>query len=164
MMFDVLKKNDVTVFLAVRQDLLRWGLSKYHGDGSGNPGHLQFRIASGKTSAVNLEPIHVDCSRLETIITECKKAHERKHSLLNALQSEGIAAHPVFYEDFLNNKEKYFSRFLDLLGIEASATDIQKALSKGSRFRKVHPDAISEFVTNHEEVVARIGTPFASWA
>jgi hypothetical protein len=163
MMFEVLKKNNVTVFLAVRQDLLRWGLSKYHGDGSGNPGHLQFKLARQKASSINLEPIHVECSRLEEIITECKNAHECKRRLLNALRSEGIAAHPLRYEDFLNDKEAYFSRFLHLVGIEASACEIQEALSKGAHFRKVHPDAISEFVQNHEEVAERIGSPFAAW-
>lgn len=163
MMFDILKRNDVTVFLAVRQDLLRWALSKYHGDGSGNPGHLQFKLARRETSDFDLEPIHVDCSRLEQIITQCRKAHKRKQRLLNALRSKGIAAHPLRYEDFLNSKQAYFSRLLDLLEIEASGSEIQKALSKGSPLKKVHPDAISEFVTNHEEVAERIGSPFAAW-
>lgn len=163
-MFDVLKRNDVTVFIAVRQDLLRWGLSKYHGDGSGKRGHLQFKVARRKLSGIDLEPIHVDCSRLEKIITECREAHERKRRLLNALQSQDIAAYTLRYEDFLNNKEKYFSRLLDLLEIETSASDIRQTLSKGSPFRKVHSHAISEFVTNHEEVLEKIGTPFAAWS
>jgi hypothetical protein len=163
MMFDLLKSNDVTVFLAVRQDLLRWSLSKYHGDGSGNPGHLQFKLARRKASGLDLEPIHVDCSRLETIIRECRKTHKRKQRLMNALRSEGIAAHPLRYEDFLHSREAYFSRLIGLLGIKVSGSDIQKALSKGLHLRKVHPDTISEFVTNHEEVMERIGSPFSAW-
>ena len=163
MMFDVLKKYDVTVFLAVRQDLLRWGLSKYHGDGTGKPGHLQFKFVRRKASSVDLRPIQVDCTRLEKIIAGCKKAHKRKQRLLNTMRTEGIAAHPLRYEDFLGDKEAYFSRFFDLLGLETSASEIHEALLKGAHFRKVHPSAISEFVTNHEEVVEKIGTPFAAW-
>ncbi len=35
MMIDLLRRNDVVAFMAIRQDTLRWGLSKYHGDGTG---------------------------------------------------------------------------------------------------------------------------------
>ena len=34
-MIDVIVANDLTIFLAVRQDVFRWALSKYHGDGTG---------------------------------------------------------------------------------------------------------------------------------
>jgi hypothetical protein len=163
MMFDVLKKNDVTVFMAVRQDLLRWALSKYHGDGTGQPGHLQFKVALQKDGSHSLEPIHVDCVRLERIIADCKRAHERKRGLVEVLRSQGISAHPIRYEDFLDCKERYFSRFFHLLGVPTSMSEIQEAVSKGAHFKKVHPDDISEFVTNHEEVVERVGTPFVAW-
>lgn len=163
MMFDVLKKHDVTVFMAVRQDVLRWALSKYHGDGTGRPGHLQFKVARGKANGAYLEPIDVDCVRLGRIITKCKTAHGMKRQLMETLRAQGISAHPIRYEDFLDCKERYFSRFFGLLGIETSASEIQEALSKGSHFEKVHPDEISEFVINHEEVVERLGTPYLPW-
>jgi hypothetical protein len=162
LIFDVLRKKHVTVFLAVRQDLLRWGLSRYGWnlpEYNGEARHSQFKGTRGKTSS-----LHVDCSRLEGIITECKQAHERKRRLLSDLRSAGISAHVIRYEDFLDSREKYLLRFLDLLEIEASASDVQEALSKGTRLRKVHPHAIAEFVTNHEEVLERIGSPFVSWA
>ena len=41
-LFAILKKYEVTAFVLIRQDLLRWALSKYHGDGTGQKGHLQF--------------------------------------------------------------------------------------------------------------------------
>ena len=163
MMFDVLKKNNVTAFIAVRQDLLRWALSKYHGDGTGKPGHLQFKVARGKADSVHLEPITVDCVRLGSLIAQCKGAHARKKRLMEDLRSQGISAHPLRYEDFIGCKEQYFSRFFELLGVEMSIAEIQEALSKGSHFKKVHPDDISEFVSNYEEVLDRIGSPFIPW-
>jgi hypothetical protein len=162
-MFNLLKRHDVTVFIAVRQDLLRWALSKYHGDGTGNPGHLQFKVAHGRANGAHLEPITVDCARLEEIIAQCKRAHERKQQLMGDLRSRGISAHSLRYEEFLECKEAYFSRFFTLLGVDVTRSEIQNALSKGSHFKKVHSDEISEFVTNHEEVVARVGAPFVSW-
>jgi len=44
MMINLLQSHNIVAFLAVRQDVLKWGLSKYHGDGTGKPGHLQFRF------------------------------------------------------------------------------------------------------------------------
>lgn len=47
MMFNLLSKHNVTVFFAVRQDLLRWGLSKYRSYYYKGPKQLQFNLARG---------------------------------------------------------------------------------------------------------------------
>lgn len=57
LMIEVLKRHDVTVFLAVRQDLLRWALSLYHGAGTGKPGHRQFKLARGEIRRKDLQTI-----------------------------------------------------------------------------------------------------------
>ena len=164
MMFEVLKRKNVTVFLAVRQDVLKWALSKYHGDGSGKPGHLQFKVARTESSSVPFKPISVDCVRLQTIVDACGRTHERKRRLMEALRSHGITVHVLRYEDFNASKDAYLARFFELLGIQVSAAAIRKALSSGAHFKKVHPDDIASFVTNHEEVLERVGTPFIPWA
>jgi len=115
MMFNALKRNDVVVFLALRQDILRWALSKYHGDGTGNPGHLQFNLAKGRIKRNSIGKIHVDSTRFKTIISQCVEAHAHKHRLMEDFKQADIQTHFLVYEDFLTDKQKYLNRILDIL-------------------------------------------------
>lgn len=156
-MIDVLKRNDVVVFIALRQDILKWALSKYHGDGTGRPGHLQFKLANGKIKRSAIGKIHVDGTRLETIISQCMEAHDRKRRLLENFNLAGIQAHTLVYEDFLADKHKYLSRILNILELGHSTEEIDAAIKKGAYFEKVHSDDITHFVVNHEEVKEKFG-------
>jgi len=152
MMFNVLKRNDVVVFLALRQDILKWALSKYHGDGTGKPGHIQFRLANEKIKRNAIGNIHVDCKRLALIISKCVESHARKSRLKEDFKLEGIHTHSLIYEDFLTDKQKYIDRILNILELNTSKEEMDAALTKGTYFEKVHSDKISDFVVNHEEV------------
>jgi len=157
MMFDVLKRNDVVVFLALRQDILKWALSKYHGDGTGNPGHLQFKLANGKIKRNAIGKIHVDSTRLEVLISQCVEAHVRKRRLAEDFNRAGIQAHSLIYEDFLTDKQKCLNRILDILELNTSTEEIDAALKSGTYFEKVHSDDIADFVVNHEEITEKFG-------
>ncbi len=157
MMLEVLKRNNPVVFFAFRQDLLRWSLSQYHGDGNCRPGHMQFELASGKISKEEIGKIHVDCDRLGEILAKSDKMVARKNRLMKEFRSHGIAAYPLYYEDFLEDKYRYFSRFFEILEIQVSKQEIEAALKKGAYYKKVHPGDISEFVINHQEVMDRFG-------
>ncbi len=163
MMINLLRRNDVVVFLAVRQDLLRWGLSKYHGDGTGKPGHLQFKLAAGKISRDEIGKIQVDCTRLEEIITKCEESNVRKRRLVEELKLAGIQTHLLLYEDFLTDQQQYFSQILNYLELETSKGEIDAVLKRGAYFKKVHSDDISDFVENHEEVKEKFGDRFVPW-
>jgi hypothetical protein len=163
MMINLLQRNNVVVFLAVRQDLLRWGLSKYHGDGTGKPGHLQGKLASGEITRDKIGKIHVDCKRLEKIISKCQKFHSQKRRLMENFRLSGIQAHPLFYEDFLADKQKYFDQICNFLELRISKEKIDDALKMGEYFKKVHSDDISDFVENHEEIQEKFGDRFISW-
>jgi len=156
MMFDVLKRNDVVVFLALRQDILRWALSKYHGDGTGKPGHLQFKLANGKIKRNAIGKIHVDNTRLKIIISQCVEAHARKRRLMEEFNLAAIQTHFLIYEDFLADKQKYLNRILDILELNTSTEEIDAALKRGTYFEKVHSDDITNFVVNHEEVIEKL--------
>ena len=158
-----LKRNEVTVLWAVRQDVLRWGLSKYHGDGTGKSGHIQFKMASNQAKKGELDKIQVDCDRLEKIISHCEKSHRYKRKLMQNFEQSGISTYPILYEDFVANKEEYTIKLLDYLGIRTSSDEIKKVIIKGSFFEKVHSDDYSDFVENHEEVKERFGERFVSW-
>ena len=163
MMLKFLKNNNITVFMAVRQDLLRWGLSKYHGDGTGKPGHIQFKLASGQISKEEIGKLYVDSNRFEEIITECEKIHKDKLQLMEEFKSLGVQAYPLIYEDFLVDKHKYFKQITDFLELEISKEEIDTALKQGEFFEKVHSDDISDFVTNHQEIIDKFGNRFFSW-
>ena len=77
-MFGVLKKYQIVIFIAVRQDVFRWALSKYHGDGMGKPGNLQFKLADGSLKESDLKKIHVSCGQLEKIILNCEQMLKKK--------------------------------------------------------------------------------------
>ena len=67
-----IKRNNIVVFLSVRQDIFRWALSKYHGDGTGKKGHLQFKMASKQIEKEGIPRIHVNPFRLWIIIKICE--------------------------------------------------------------------------------------------
>ena len=157
MMFNVLKRNDVVVFLALRQDVLRWALSKYHGDGTGKPGHLQFKLAKGKIRRSSIGKIHVDSTRFRTVISQCVEAHAHKRRLMEEFKLAAIQSHFLIYEDFLTDKQKVLHRILDILEINTSTQEIDAALKRGVYFEKVHSDDIANFVVNHEEITEKFG-------
>lgn len=163
MMLELLKRNNIIVFFAVRQDLLRWGLSKYHGDGQFKAGHLQFDLASGKISKEQIERFHVNCSQLEKIILKCKNLHNQKRKLIETFLLENIQVYPLCYENFLADKYNYFNQIFEILELEISKDEIDTAIKRGAYFKKVHSDDISDFVVNHQEVIEKFGNSFISW-
>jgi len=163
LMFDLLRRHDVLVFMAVRQDVFRWGLSEYHGDGTGKQGHIQFKLASGRISRDDIDRIHVDCAQLEKLVSRCERAHARKRKLMEDFRLAGIRTYPLIYEQFLTDRHGYFKQLFGFLEMEISRDEIDAAMRKGAYFEKVHPDDISGFVENHEEVSEKFSHRFVSW-
>lgn len=163
MMLNVLKKNNVVVFIAVRQDIFRWALSKYHGDGTGKKGHIQFKLSSGKISKDQIKKIKVKPGRFKRILKTCEIIHARKRSLMKKLQRNGIEVYPLLYEDFLSDKQSFLENIIQKTGISADNSEIKSVIEEGEYFKKVHSDDISEFVINHEEITQKFGHRFISW-
>jgi hypothetical protein len=163
MMIELLKRHDVLVFLAVRQDLLRWALSKYHGDGTGRPGHIQFRLASGKLPREEIPRITVDPEELERTIERCQAIHAEKRQLASELQGAGIDVVAARYEDFLADAGGFLSELLAHLGHQVSESEVRDALAHGSRIERVHGDDLSEFFVNARELESRFGDRFEAW-
>lgn len=162
-MFEILKKYNIVVLIAVRQDLLRLGLSKYHGDGTGKPGHLQFKLARGAISKSEIGKIQVDCERLEKIISTCEDLHEKNRLLMEEFDQAGIETHPIFYEEFVADRRSYLERLFRILEVDITNDEMSKVLGQEEYLKKVHSDDISEFVVNHEEVTQRFADRFISW-
>ena len=163
MMFDTLKKHNVIVLMAIRQDVLRLGLSKYHGDGTGEPGHLQFKLARGEIARDEIGKVQVDCERLEEIISKCETLHEQDRILMDELKQSRIQNHPILYEDFVTDKRSYLEALFRILELKISSDEVSQVLGQEEFFKKVHSDDISEFVENHEQVKNRFADRFVSW-
>ena len=163
MMMEVLQKENMVVFMMVRLDVFRWALSKYHGDGTGKKGNLQFKLAKGTMKKEEIPKINVDVNKFKKILEDCKYLINRKKKLYQKLKTKNIQVHPIFYEDFCNDKVSCFQRFFESLGYTMSEKLIIKVLNKGAYFKKVHSNDISDFVINHEEINDLFGHEKMIW-
>jgi hypothetical protein len=160
---DILERHGVTVFVTVRQDVFRWALSMYHGNGTGQPGHLQFKLAKGLIKRSDIPPINVDPDKFRPILGKFENRIEEKRQLIDTLNSRGIRAYPLLYEDFCADKPAFFGKFAESLGIELSAEELRAGLERGTDLKKVHSDDISEFVTNADEILDAFGDRYIRW-
>lgn len=163
LMGDTLSSLGVVVFIMVRQDIFRWAISKYHGDGTGKPGHLQFRVAAGDVSATGLPKITVDLPRFGRIVEKCAELHRQKRSWADAMEAAGVSVYPLRYEDFSSRQEEFFTDLVGTLGIDAGGSGITEKLAQGTRLKRVHGSDISEYIVNHRELTDRYGDRFVRW-
>ena len=162
-MFSLIERHHVRVFIAVRQDLFRWALSKYHGDGTGRPGHLQFDLALGVKKRSDISRIVVDENRFARVIAKCESIHRQKRALRASLEARGIPVMPLIYEQFLDEPSVFFADAVRFLGGEPSESEIERALATGSAIERVHSGDVSSYVHNHREISRRFGDRFAAW-
>ena len=160
---DLLVRHRVLVFLAIRQDLFRWALSRYHGDGTGKPGHLQVRLASGQIARDDIPRIAVDEDELARVIERCERLHARKRELEARLRDRGLEVLPLRYEDFLADKEAFYKTLLAQLGQSVTEAEMRAALTRDIRLQRVHGEDLSEFFVNAEALEARFGDRFQAW-
>ena len=156
-LFTLLRRHKVVVLFAVRQDLFRWALSKYHGDGTGKEGHLQFALADGKIEASEVPSIEVDPDKFRKVINFCRYNVKLKKHLLRLMEQAGIKTAAVIYEDYLNEPYRYFHKLMGAIDHPVTDAEIEAALQKGSWLKKVHSHEISDFVSNHKEIEAEFG-------
>ena len=159
-----LAMHGVTAFITVRQDLLRWALSKYHGDGTGSPGHLQFKLANGEIRHEQISKLHVDCEKLEEVIARCRSVHEENRRLRDTLKGIGVSVFPLRYELFLEDKHAFFRQISNWLVLDWSETAIYNVINSETYLKKVHSNDISDFVENAEEVLDRFEPCWEGWS
>jgi hypothetical protein len=163
MMFDVLSEHSVLVLMAIRQDVFRWALSRYHGDGWGRRGHLQFALKAGDLARENIPRIHVDPERFESVIRHCEALHDRKRRLVSELRASGIMVYPLLYEEFVRDPHQFFTSVLKVLETDVSRDEIDDAIKHGTEFQRVHSGDLSDYVVNHREIENRFAGRFIPW-
>lgn len=159
-LFDRLAAHEVVVFVTFRQDVLRWALSLYHGDGTGRPGHLQFDLAERRVHEDAIPTMRVDTDGLGRVIHRCERTLAKKRALVARLRRRGLRAEPLLYERFCEDREGFFCDVMKSLELDASEAVVGEALQRGIPLRKVHSDDIHEFVDNADEVLERFGNRF----
>ena len=127
-MLEMLLENGVVPMLAVRQNIFKWALSKYHGDGTGKKGHLQFQVAAGAISKKDIPKIHVNLKRFGRLIEQCRRKHDRKREFAEWMTARGAEVKPLLYESFLNEPKTFFGGFLSCLGHDYTLQDIERCL------------------------------------
>jgi hypothetical protein len=157
-MFQLFKRYNIVVFIAIRRDLLRWALSKYHGGGSGKPGHLQFALAEGRISREDIGKIYVEESKLQRLIHKCEGSHAYKYKLASSLRKVGLEVRFLEYEEFLDDKVLFFKKIQRILGVNHEEDEeILRIIDKGTLLKKVHSYDISEFVINSDDIMFKFG-------
>jgi hypothetical protein len=156
-------EHGVVVFIMARQDIFRWAISKYHGDGTGHPGHMQFRVASGEVGAGKIPKISIDPDRFGRVIEKCARIHDVKRWWADAMQNAGVRVHPLRYEDFLKNRVNFFSELLAKLDITIKPVELESRLSRQIRLQRVHGTDIAEYVENHRQITELYGDRFVRW-
>jgi hypothetical protein len=163
LMAESLAELGVVVFVMVRQDIFRWAISKYHGDGSGRPGHLQFRMAAGEVPNGNLPKIRIEPKRFERILAKCAELHRIKRWWYDAMKDSGIAAYPLRYEDFSEDRVRFFAEAVRSLELTVPLAELTERIAAGTRLKRVHGADISDYVINHREISDRYGDSFIRW-
>ena len=163
LMGESLSSLGVVVLVMVRQDVFRWAISKYHGDGTGKPGHLQFRMAAGGATAGALPRIRIDPRRFGRIVDKCVQLHRTKRWWFDAMQAAGVQAYPLLYEEFAGDRLAFFTDLAAKLGISSGTQEIAERISGGTRLKRVHGSDISDYVVNHQEITDLYGDRFVKW-
>jgi hypothetical protein len=163
LMMQELAELDVVAFIMVRQDIFRWAISKYHGDGTGRPGHLQFRLATSGPDSPEVPRIRIDPDRFGRVVDKCVRIHGVKRWWAESLESAGIPVHALRYEDFLADRVEFFAGMLDKIDAVMDRRVLRDHLDEGIPLRRVHGADISEYITNHEEITGLYGNRFIQW-
>lgn len=141
----VFKQHNVVVFVLIRQNLLKLAISKCQ------PNSMQFKLIN-KEIPTNPK-LTIDFNTLTQNITVCRDLLKYKQDIITRCSTIGITCHPLFYEEYCDNKELFLSKILKILDIHMPQSDIQQLANSPNYFKKVHSDKLSDFITNYPELV-----------
>lgn len=136
----VLRNNDVKCFILRRRNILRWCISMYDSD---NDIYSQF-----KTN--NVVKKKYDLNILKTKKKIYNSFLKNKDNLKKKLENNNINVYNIYYEDFVEDKKNFFKNFLNKINVFYTEEEFTKL--KNEKYKKVHPNDISKFVENYEEV------------
>lgn len=146
-----LKHSQIQPIILLRTDLFELALSKFHGNGSGQNGHMQFIAVRDKDFAPERMVVGGKrwiWSRRRTIVQ-----FRRLTRLFRRCASAGLNPVLLTYEHLLSQPESFWQELATALQIPALAQDMQEALQQ-QRMRKVRGKS-SELYENYKELLHR---------
>lgn len=142
---NILKNNDVVVFILMRKNILKWAISLY---GSNT---LQFKLV--KKEIDKNPPMTINFDTLKEKIDLCNKNIEKKYDMFKNIRKEGIETHFIYYEDYCDNKAVFLNSIIKKLNIHMHIESVKNIAEKNIYFQKVHDNDLSKFVTNYDELL-----------
>lgn len=141
----VFKQHNVVVFVLIRQNLLKLAVSKCQ------PNSMQFKLINNE---IPTNPkMTIDLEMLTNNLTVCRDLLKYKQDIIARCSQLGIACHPMFYEEYCDNKELFFSKILKILDIHVPKPTINQLANQPNYFKKVHSDNMQDFIINYKELV-----------
>lgn len=149
----VLKKNKTLLVSLARRDVVNHGLSKYFtnrvvGEGKGFY-HPQFHVnkLSEEEKSKYIKKLRESCFNvdIDLYVKDLKEYVDAKqimHNKVNLMRKRGVDVKEVFYEDFLEDKERFLSSLLFDIGLDYE-DDVAR-----SDFKKVNRNDLRDQVEN----------------
>ncbi|AYV82343.1 MAG: hypothetical protein Homavirus33_5 [Homavirus sp.] len=145
-------KNNVVVFILVRQDVFKWAISTYDVDCN------QFKLIKGD---IEKDPtIKIDIEKFKSILRICHKNLEERYGLIDMLRKKNVDVCPLYYEEFCNDKKLFFKKMFDKLQIKLTNDELTEFANKPNYFKKVHSDDLKKYVTNYDELKVEFGSKY----
>lgn len=142
---NIIVKNNVVCFVLIRKNILKWAISRLRSN------TLQFQLINKDITAN--PKLYVKIEDLDEKIRLCQKLLDDKQKLINALKADGVDVHPIYYEDYCNNKYKFFENVFNKLDIKMTNQELKKFAEIEVHFKKVHSNDIKDFIENYDEVL-----------
>lgn len=147
-----IKNNNVVVFVLIRQNVFKWGLSWYDSSST------QFQLIKGE---IQKDPtITVDIGKFKGILNTCCKLLEERYKLIETLKKRGIKVVPIYYEEYCENKKMFFKKIFDSIDVKLSDKELTEYANKPNFFKKVHGDDLKKYVTNYDELKKVFGDTY----
>lgn len=147
-----IKNNDTVVFILLRENVFKWALSLYDFKSS------QFSLIKGQ---IEKNPkVTVDIEKFKEILHRCQTNLEARYRLIERLDADGVSVYPLYYEEYCNDKEKFFRDFFDTVEIPMSKDALKEFSEIPNYFKKVHDDDVKKFVLNYDELKREFGKEY----
>jgi len=146
-----LKQGQIQPIILLRTDLFELALSKFHGNGSGHNGHMQFIAIQDK----DFSPERMVVGGKRWVWSQRRAiVHFRRLTRMSRrCASTGLNPVILTYEQMLNHPESFWQELAKALEIPAQAQRMREAFQQ-QQMRKVRGKS-SELYDNYEELLHR---------
>lgn len=141
----VLRDEKVVVFILIRKNILKSAVSRCKSNS------MQFKLIK-KEIEQNPKTV-LNLKLLKEKLLLCEQILKDKEDQVNRCKQMNVEVHKIYYEDYCNDKVKFFTDVLGKLEINLTDEQLEQFAFSTNYFKKVHDDDIRKFVVNYDEVL-----------